>query len=163
MITLDMIADKQFTESPNGYNQTEVDDFLDAIIDTLAALESEKNELQQQLATATARAAAAEAKPAAPVKVAAPAATSSADVQEILEMAQRMKNELLAKAEDKAATIVEEAEAKAKEQLAGLADQKAALEAELAGLKSSTKDFAEKLAEMLEFQQEVLENAKKLF
>lgn len=49
MITAEDIVEKQFSATFRGYNQEEVDEFLDDIIETLKTLEKEKQSLKRQV------------------------------------------------------------------------------------------------------------------
>ena len=48
-ITVQMIVDKEFKVKVKGYDQVEVDDFLDAICDEMIAMQDEINSLQSKL------------------------------------------------------------------------------------------------------------------
>ena len=118
-ITIEMIETKEFKTKPRGYDPQEVDEFLDAICDEMARQLDEIQSLQQQLAAAKAARPAPAPAPApvteAPTQqikpvVARPAAVPDSDFREILEMAQKVKNETIAAAEAKAAASVAKAE-----------------------------------------------------
>ena len=107
-ITIEMIETKEFKTKPRGYDPQEVDEFLDAICDEMARQLDEIQSLQQQLAAAKAARPAPAPAPApvteAPTQqikpvVARPAAVPDSDFREILEMAQKVKNETIAAAE----------------------------------------------------------------
>lgn len=49
MITVEDIVEKQFSATFRGYNQEEVDEFLDDIIETLKTLEKEKQSFKRQV------------------------------------------------------------------------------------------------------------------
>ena len=59
-ITVDLIAKKEFSISSKGYNQEEVDNFLDAICVEMERMEEEIANLRQQTTAV---------RPAAPVSV----------------------------------------------------------------------------------------------
>ncbi|QTE30664.1 DivIVA domain-containing protein [Pengzhenrongella sicca] len=91
MLTADDVLNKKFqaTKFREGYDQDEVDDFLDDVVNTLRAVEGENDELKTKLAAAErriaelSRAGAQDTPPApvaAPVKVEAPAAPTPAPV-----------------------------------------------------------------------------------
>ena len=110
-ITIEMIETKEFKTKPRGYDPQEVDEFLDAICDEMVRQLDQIAALQQQLAAAKAARPVVEAptqqvKPivAAPVKP-----VPDADFREILEMAQKVKNETIAAAEAKAEEILAKA------------------------------------------------------
>ena len=95
-ITIEMIESKEFKIRPKGYDQQEVDEFLDAICDEMAAQQDQIQSLQQQLMSAQAKRPAPVAAPAAQPVVTADATNS---LKEILEMAQKVKSETIAAAE----------------------------------------------------------------
>jgi len=81
LLTADDVLNKKFqaTKFREGYDQDEVDDFLDDVVNTLRAVEGENEELKTKLATAERRIAelsraGGQAAPAGPAKVEAPAA-----------------------------------------------------------------------------------------
>ena len=94
-ITIEMIESKEFKIRPKGYDQQEVDEFLDAICDEMAAQQDQIQSLQQQLMSAQAKRPAPVAAPAAQPVVTADATNS---LKEILEMAQKVKSETIGKA-----------------------------------------------------------------
>ena len=88
-ITIDAIESKEFAIRKNGYDQDEVDSFLDDICDEMERQLGTINKLQQQLREAQTAA-------ARPVPVPAAASVSpqsEAAFREILEMAQKVKAE----------------------------------------------------------------------
>ena len=159
-ITIEVIETKEFHVAARGYNQHEVDEFLDSICDELerieaemAALKAENNRLQNQ--------AVPQAAPA--VSYAAPVQTGAAGTfQEILEMAQRVKEQTIADAEAKAAEILQNAETQVKARLGNLAEEKDELEAQVASLKAAAQDYKAKFAELLASAQDALDAANEL-
>ena len=159
-ITIEVIETKEFHVAARGYNQHEVDEFLDSICDELermeaemAALQAENNRLQNQ--------ALPQAAPA--VSYTAPVQTGAAGTfQEILEMAQRVKEQTIADAEAKAAEILQNAETQVKARLGNLAEEKDELEAQVAALKNAAKDYKAKFAELLANAQDALDAANEL-
>ena len=159
-ITIEVIETKEFHVAARGYNQHEVDEFLDSICDELErmeneveALKAENNRLQNQaLPQETA---------AAPV-AAAPAQTPEGTFREILEMALRVKDQTIADAQAKAAEIVENAEVQVKARLGNLAEEKDALEATVASLKNAAKEYKEKFADLLALAKDALDAAEEI-
>ena len=151
-ITVEMIDTKEFKIKPRGYDQQEVDDFLDAIGDEMVRQLDTIQSLQQQLQQAKA----ARPKPA-------PAAPASDSFREILEMAQKVKNETIAEAQRKADTIVENANNQASARLANLEKEKDALTREVAALKAAASEYRAKFEALLQAQQEAMEKAADLF
>ena len=162
-ITIEVIETKEFHVAARGYNQREVDEFLDSICDELeriegemAALKAENNRLKNQ---ALPTGAASHQMYAAPV-----AATAGTDgtFREILEMAQRVKEQTIADAEAKAAEILGNAEVEVKARLGNLADEKDQVEAQLASLKAAVKAYKAKFADLLAAAHDALDAAEDL-
>ncbi|MBQ8312212.1 MAG: DivIVA domain-containing protein [Clostridia bacterium] len=164
-ITIEMIETKEFKTKPRGYDPQEVDEFLDAICDEMVRQLDQIAALQQQLAAAKAARPVVEAptqqmKPivAAPVK-----AVPDADFREILEMAQKVKNETIAAAEAKAEEIVAKAKEEAAAKLDNLDVEKETLTNQVAALKAAAAEYRTKFESLLQAQQEALEKASDLF
>lgn len=154
-ITVEVIAQKEFSISSKGYNQTEVDNFLDDICEEMERMEKEITELRQKTTTV---------HPAAP----APVATGVTEEQEksfreVLEMAMQVKDDTIRKAREDAEAIRAKAETEAAERLDGLSEEKEALTKEVAGLKTAAADYRAKFEALLQAQQEAMEKAADLF
>ena len=171
-ITIEMIETKEFKTKPRGYDPQEVDEFLDAICDEMARQLDEIQSLQQQLAAAKAARPAPAPAPApvteAPTQqikpvTARPAAVPDSDFREILEMAQKVKNETIAAAEAKAAAIVAKAEEEAADKLASLSEEKEKLTGQVEALKTAAAEYRAKFEALLQAQQEAMEKASDLF
>lgn len=155
-LTIEDIETKQFRLVARGYEQREVDEFLDSVCDELEAQQSEIAELKRQLELANAEARKEEASAGA-VRPADEAASMEASFREILEMAYRVKQQTIADAEAKAAEIVANAETEVNARLGGLTEEKEQLEKTVELLKASAVDCKEKFAQMLREQQEALD------
>ena len=171
-ITIEMIETKEFKTKPRGYDPQEVDEFLDAICDEMARQLDEIQSLQQQLAAAKAARPAPAPAPApvteAPTQqikpvTARPAAVPDSDFREILEMAQKVKNETIAAAEAKAAAIVAKAEEEAADKLGSLSEEKEKLTDQVEALKTAAAEYRAKFEALLQAQQEAMEKASDLF
>lgn len=171
-ITIEMIETKEFKTKPRGYDPQEVDEFLDAICDEMARQLDEIQSLQQQLAAAKAARPVPAPAPApvteAPTQqikpvVARPAAVPDSDFREILEMAQKVKNETIAAAEAKAAAIVAKAEEEAADKLGSLSEEKEKLTGQVEALKTAAAEYRAKFEALLQAQQEAMEKASDLF
>jgi len=164
-ITIEMIETKEFKTKPRGYDPQEVDEFLDAICDEMVRQMDQIAALQQQLAAAKAARPVVEA-PTQQVKpiMAAPVKTvPDADFREILEMAQKVKNETIAAAEAKAEEILAKAKEEAAAKLDNLDVEKETLTSQVAALKAAATDYRAKFEALLQAQQEALEKASDLF
>lgn len=156
-ITIELIESKEFATENGGYSRKEVDRFLDAICDEMANLQDEIDQLNKQLAVAQAR-----SKMAPPAQEPAKAVPDS-DFREILEMAQRVKNETISAAEQQAAEIVANAQKEATAKLGSLEEEKKTLTAQVEELKLAGMELREKIASVLKAQQEALDSTADLF
>jgi DivIVA domain-containing protein len=177
-LTPDDVVTKQFqhVRFKEGFDPDEVDDFLDEIVVEWRKALAENEELKAKLAAyesgaapETAPAPAAEAPaPAAPAPVAeavvvaedtAPAAASAG----IIELAQRLhdehvaegvaqKEKLISDAQAQAASIVSEAEAKGREEMARLDKERATLEGRITELRNFERDYRQQLRSYIEGQ-----------
>lgn len=162
-ITIEEIENKEFHIASRGYNQHEVDEFLDSICDELErqeaeinALKAENDRLQHQAVPQPF------AAPAAPAPVAAAPVEQMNDAtegtfREILEMAKRVKDMTIADAKAKAAEIVANAENEAKARLGNMDEEKKQLEAELESVKTAVREYKEKFAEAIAMAQDALD------
>lgn len=180
-ITIQTIERKKFTLKGRGYDKTEVDQFLDAICDELERMEKERESLKQELAAARAAQKMAQetrpvetvplAKPApvqapapaprpapapAPAPAQAPLATN-AELIDVLQLANRLKDETVAAARQKAEEILAEADKQAKERLGAVAVERETLTKEVETLRTNVKNYRERFTAMLREQQEALD------
>ena len=154
-VTVEMIADKEFTIEARGYNKDEVDDFLDLICREMDRLNNEIQDLRQKTTIV---------RPQTPEQE--PSGMSREDesrFREILEMAATVKEETIRKAREDAQAIRLKAETEANERLEGLAEEREALEKEVAALRETAAEYRRKFEELLNAQQEALEKATGLF
>ena len=152
-ITVDEISRKEFSFANKGYNQKEVDDFLDDICDEMERMESEIMDLKQK--TSVVRPVSQE-----------PAAVSPENEQsfrEVLAMAVQVKEEAIRKAKEDAEAIRSKAETEAAERLDGLAEERKELEEKVATLRKTAADYRARFEALLQAQQEALEKASDLF
>ena len=156
-ITIEVIETKEFHVAARGYNQHEVDEFLDSICDELERIEAEMDALKAENDRLQYQAV-PQATKATPV-VSAPAGNDGT-FREILEMAQRVKEQTIADAEAKAAEIVANAEVEVKARLGNLTEEKEELEAQIASLKEAAKAFKAQFAEMIGAAQDTLDAMK---
>ena len=136
-ITVDSILDKKFSTVAKGFNQQEVDEYLDQICDEFDRRDAEMNTLRQEIAQLKA----AQANGSNTV----PQQTRPTDdsFREILEMAKRVKDQTIADAQTKASQILANAENEARQQLSDLTKQKEDLTAQVNSLKASAKSYYE--------------------
>ena len=156
-ITIEVIETKEFHVAARGYNQHEVDEFLDSICDELERIEAEMDALQAENDRLKNQAVPQTSVYAAPVQTGA-----SDTFQEILEMAQRVKEQTIADAEAKAAEILQNAETQVRARLGNLADEKDELEAKVESLKNAAQTFKTQFAQMLDAAKEALDATDEL-
>ena len=116
-ITIDDIYDKEFALKGGGYDRDDVDQFLDEICDEMtsmqekiAALESDLQKAQDELKTAREAVKPAPVVQAQPAAEETPIAKTSSTLESILLSAQRLADEEVDKAKEKAAQIIKDAE-----------------------------------------------------
>lgn len=182
-LTPEDVVNKRFqpTKFREGYDQDEVDDFLDEVVVELRRLNQENDELKQRLTASEARVAelqrSAAAEPTqaiaaptpAPVAVAAPqpAAVAGADETEstnnLLQLARRLHEEhvregiekrdaLIAEGHATAARVVAEAEAKQRAQITALESERSTIERQIEELRNFERDYRAKLKSYIEGQ-----------
>jgi len=155
-ITVDVISNKEFSIVSRGFDRKEVDEFLDAICDEMERMEAEIKDLRQKTTVVHEPAPAPAAAPAADDKTAE-------SFREILEMAQKVKDETIQKAREDAEAIRARAEAEATDRLDGLNEEKEKLTREVTELRAAASDYRVKFEALLQAQQEALEKAADLF
>lgn len=156
-ITVDVISEKEFQISSKGYDQREVDEFLDEICDEMERMEEEIRTLRQQNANI---------RPAAPAPAAAPVSANEESkdrIMAMLELAARIKDETIAKAEEDAEVIRNRARSEADERIGDLSDEKASLLKEIEALKKVAADYKANFEALLQAQQDALDKAVDLF
>lgn len=191
-LTPEDVVNKRFnpTKFREGYDQDEVDDFLDEVVVELRRLNQENEELRQRLMASDARinelqaGAAAAPAPAAPAAVAvpepafapqAPAADPSdpANTNNLLQLARRLHEEhvregmekrdaLIAEGHATAARVVSEAEQGARAQLASLEQERVGLERQIDQLRTFEREYRTKLKGYIEGQLRELESSSSL-
>ena len=152
-ITVDEISRKEFSIANKGYNQKEVDDFLDDICDEMERMESEIMDLKQK--TSVVR--------TAPQEAGTVSSENEESFREVLAMAVQVKEETLRKAREDAEAIRAKAETEATERLDGLSDERKGLEQELAALRQAAADYRAKFEALLQAQQDAMDKASDLF
>ncbi len=151
-ITVDEISRKEFSFANKGYNQKEVDDFLDDICDEIERMENEIMDLRQKTTAV---------RPAQ--EDTGISAENEESFREVLALAVQVKEETLRKAREDAEAIRVKAETEATERLDGLSDERKALEEEVAALRKTAADYRAQFEALLQAQQEALEKAADLF
>jgi len=165
-VTIEQIETKEFAViNKGGYDPQEVDEFLDAIMDEMALQLDEIARLNQEVAALRARPV-QPVQPVQPVKpVQQPAASenNAARALEILEMAQKVREETIAKAQAEANEMLAEAKSRMTEQFGDLSEMREKLTSEIANLKLSAADYRARLTALMKEQQELLDKSADLF
>jgi DivIVA domain-containing protein len=180
-LTPEDVVNKRFqsTKFREGYDQDEVDDFLDEVVVELRRLTKENEELRGQAGQAgEAPAPAAESAPVAaavaePVAVVAPVAAvapivptpidETAGTTNLLQLARRLHEEhvkegaekrdaLIAEGHATAARVIAEAETQQRVQLQKLDLERTALEGKIDGLRTFEREYRLKLKSYIEGQ-----------
>ena len=176
-LTPEDVVNKQFqqTKFREGYDQDEVDDFLDEVVVELRRLLQENQELQAKLDSAgsgtterpaepvAAAPAAAAPVAAAPVVQPAPVQDDSESSSSLLQLARRLHDEhvregaekrdsLIAEGHATAARVVAEAEAKQRAQMNVLNEERSKLEKKIDGLREFEREYRQKLRGYIESQ-----------
>ena len=177
-LTPEDVVNKRFqsTKFREGYDQDEVDDFLDEVVVELRRLTKENEELRGQAGENVAPA--AESAPVAavvaePVAVAAPVAAAApivptpidetAGTTNLLQLARRLHEEhvkegaekrdaLIAEGHATAARVIAEAETQQRIQLQKLDVERTALEGKIDGLRTFEREYRLKLKSYIEGQ-----------
>ena len=154
-ITVELIAHKEFSISSKGYNQTEVDNFLDDICEEMERMEKEIMDLKQKTTAV---------HPVPPAPAAGGVTAEQEDsFRELLTMAIQVKDDTIRKAKEDAEAIRAKAETEATERLDGLNEERDRLAKEVDEMKTAAADYRAKFEALLQAQQEALEKASDLF
>lgn len=172
LLTAEDVLNKAFSKTKyrEGFDQDEVDDFLDEVAQSISALTAERDDLAQRLAQAQAGQATAAPAPAAASSDEAPEGDSLLQAATdptpptatgMLAMAQRLHDEyvsageaerdrLIEEAKTKAETIVGQAETDAKTRLDELSSERTELEGKIDDLRRFERDYRSRLKGYLE-------------
>ena len=157
-ITTDIIATKEFAVKPRGYDQEQVDKFLDDICDEMDNQQNLIKSLQQQLREAQAASARPVPAPALEPRSQEAALNSSENsLREILQMAQKVKDETIADARKKAEEILSDARTQAEKQLGSIAQERDSLSHQLEELRTTVTDYRTRFESLLSEQKQALE------
>ncbi len=161
-LTPEDIVNKRFqsTKFREGYDQDEVDDFLDEVVVEMRRVAAENQELKQELQAAEARIAELQRSGSQPA-TSAPAASTADPVDaestnNLLQLARRLheehvregiqkRDELIAEGHSQAARIVAEAEAEQRRQMASFEQQRVAAEGRIEQLRQFERDYRQSL------------------
>lgn len=173
-ITLDTIVNKVFKVVKNGYDNNEVEAFLDEILEEMENREAETEQLKAQVANLTreldqarAQLAARPAVQAAPVAPVAPVKVSedrhaTESFELVLSKAKGAYEEIVAAADARAEEIVSKANEEAASARANAQLQISDLTEKLASLRKQTADYYASLKKIVDAQSASMDQIKKL-
>jgi DivIVA domain-containing protein len=176
-LTPEDIVNKRFqsTKFRDGYDQDEVDDFLDEVVGEFRRVVQENDDLKRELQAAEARISELQRSAGDSVAGSAPQPVSASQPQvptgvpqalgdpveaestnNLLQLARRLheehvregiqkRDELIAEGHAQAARVVAEAEAEQRRQLAGFEDQKKGIEGRIEQLRQFERDYRQSL------------------
>ena len=98
----------------------------------------------------------------APAAAAAAGAANNAELINVLELANRLKDETVAEAKKKAEEILSEADSQARQRLGNLAEERERLQGQVDAMKKTAADYRSRFAELVKAQQEALDKIKEL-
>lgn len=181
-LTPEDVVNKRFqpTKFREGYDQDEVDDFLDEVVIELRRLYQENEDLRRRLLAADSRIAelqrsgadlpsqlsatpSAPAPSAFPEPVSDPASMDSSSTNNLLQLARKLhdehvregmvkRDELIAEGHATAARLVREAEAQQRSEMNRLEQEKAVIEHRIQELRSFEREYRLKLKSYIESQ-----------
>lgn len=175
LLTEEDVVNKTFAETryrEEGYNQDEVDDFLDEVAETIKQLIEERNTLRDELAAAKARVgeleadgaeapAAAAAASAAPVQTTEQTGDLAGPAVGVLALAQELHDKyvaegreegdrILAEANAESTRIIREAEEQHNRTLTKLEQERGLLERKISELRDFERDYRSRMKSYLE-------------
>ena len=166
-ITLDTIVNKVFKVVKNGYDNNEVEQFLDEILEEMENREAQTNQLKEQVAALTkeleAARNAAPVRPAAPVQAKQSEARHSTESFElVLTKAKGAYEEIVAAADARAEEILSKANAEAASIRTDAEAQIADLTEKLTTLRKQTAEYYTTLKKIVDTQSASVDQLKKL-
>ena len=166
-ITLDTIVNKVFKVVKNGYDNNEVEAFLDESLEEMENREAETEKLKEQVANlnreleqARAQLAVRPTVQAAPAVAAAPRSTESFEL--VLSKAKGAYEEIVAAADARAEEIVSKANEEAASIRVNAENQISDLTDKLAALRKQTADYYASVKKAVDTQAATMEQLKKL-
>ena len=173
-LTPEDIVNKRFqsTKFREGYDQDEVDDFLDEVVAEMRRVVAENEELSQKLAATDGRI--SELQRGGPAPTPAPVTTTddvvdTENANNLLQLARRLheehvregiqkRDELIAEGHAQAARIVAEAEAEHQVTVARLEQERATMSASVEELRAFERDYRQSLKDFIAEQMGALDS-----
>ncbi|MBQ8618647.1 MAG: DivIVA domain-containing protein [Clostridia bacterium] len=166
-ITLDTIVNKVFKVVKNGYDNNEVEAFLDEILEEMENREAETEKLKEQVAALTAELEQAKAQVAArpaqaPVAAVAAAPRATESFELVLSKAKGAYEEIVAAADARAEEIVSKANEEAASIRVNAENQIVDLTEKLSALRKQTADYYASVKKAVDAQAASMDQLKKL-
>ena len=171
-ITLDTIVNKVFKVVKNGYDNNEVEAFLDEILEEMENREAQTNQLREQVAELTRELEAAKAQLAAAQNAPAAKATAAPVVADdrhatesfelVLSKAKGAYEEIVSAADKRADEIIAKANADAASIRSNAESQISDLTQKLASLRKQTSEYYASVKRAVDAQSASLDQIKKL-
>ena len=168
-ITLDTIVNKVFKVAKNGYDNNEVEAFLDESLEEMENREAQTKKLEEQVAALTSELEQAKAQLAAKPAAAVPAKASAADSRRssesfelVLSKAQSVYDEIVAAADVRAEEIIAKAYEEAANVRESAQNQISDLTEKLAVLRKQTGDYYASVKKAVDVQAAAMDQIKKL-
>ncbi|MCL2811135.1 MAG: DivIVA domain-containing protein [Clostridia bacterium] len=171
-VTIQMIGEKEFKIKAHGYDQDEVDEFLDEIADEFEEMEHKINELSARLAEAQEEAERAASQPQPQVQAVASAqparpesnyASQEENIRNMIINTQRVCDETLANAQERAQEMERDAREQADRIRADAQAETQQLEDEMAVLRAGAQDFRARFQQLIDNQSQLLRAEGDLF
>ena len=172
-LTPEDVVNKRFqsTKFREGYDQDEVDDFLDEVVAEMRRLVEENEALKSELEEAKEQAASAPAQPGSSAPAAAVSTDDPIDAEgttNLLQLARRLheehvregiqrRDELIAEGHSQAARIVEEAESEHARKMEVFTQEREAVETHIEELREFEREYRQSLRGFIETQLNTLE------
>ncbi|MDD7384285.1 MAG: DivIVA domain-containing protein [Actinomycetaceae bacterium] len=174
LLTEHDVVNQQFKEpatAAEGYDQDEVDYFLDQVAATIGELTKKNTDLENQVKVAQAKVAELNNGAGAPAQASAAEASPSENAAGILALAQELhdkyvsegeaeRDRLVSEANTKHDQIVSQAEAQSKNTLDKLATEQAVVEHKISDLRDFESDYRTRLKSYLQSLLQNVENGK---
>ena len=172
-LTPEDVVNKRFqsTKFREGYDQDEVDDFLDEVVAEMRRLVEENETLKSELEEAKEQAATASAQPGSSAPAAAVSTDDPIDAEgttNLLQLARRLheehvregiqkRDELIAEGHSQAARIVEEAESEHARKMEIFTRERESVESHIEELRDFEREYRQSLRGFIETQLNTLE------
>ena len=166
-ITLDTIVNKVFKVVKNGYDNNEVEQFLDEILEEMENREAQTNQLKEQVATLTkeletARAAANSRPAVESVQVKSADRHSTESFELVLSKAKGAYEEIVSAADARAEEIIIKANQEAASIRSNAESEISDLTEKLTSLRKQTSEYYASLKKILDDQNASVDQLKKL-